>query len=247
MKAVVEHTEVCISMKRAIKSFLQRLFYSIYTAPSSCVLMLHSVGAPEDSGTGVNLSKNRFDILLDSFQNFDHLETILSNPKVQKIALTFDDGYKDIFDVIYTCLKERDIPFTVFITYDLLDTPNYLTKEQLVQLSNDPLVTIGSHCKHHIPLAKASKETQQEELLSSHQLLESLIQKRIAYLAYPYGQYNNDTLEILNNSQTYSHAFVACGSFLTVHSLSHPYKLPRMNISNKYFDDNLRLLRIRFR
>jgi peptidoglycan/xylan/chitin deacetylase (PgdA/CDA1 family) len=209
--------------------------------------MLHSVRAKKDLVSGVNISKDRFDDLLDSFHNFDHIETVATNPKAKKIALTFDDGFEDIYSVIYPCLKERSVPFTVFVTYSLLDSPNYLTKDQLIELSQDPLVTIGSHCVHHIPLAKASKEDQQKELLASHEALEALLQKKILYLAYPYGQYNDDTLSILKESQAYTHAFLACGSFLTAHRLRHPYTLPRMNISNKHFNDNMRLLRSRFK
>lgn len=230
-----------------MKRTLKRLYHSIHLLPSSCVLMLHSVRAPKDQNTGVNLSPDRFDALLNSFENFDHLETVVTHPTTKKIAITFDDGFEDIYSDIYPCLKERSVPFTVFVTYDLLDTPNYLTKEQLIELSHDPLVTIGSHCVHHIPLAKAPIEEQQKELLGSHAALESLIGKKVVYLAYPYGQCNDETIRILKESQSYTHAFLACGTFLTAHTLSRPYTLPRMNISNKHFHDNMHLLRRRFK
>ena len=82
------------------------------------------------------------------FISLDRLHEILLNQEKvsKKIVMTFDDGYKDNFDLAYPILKKYDIPFTIFVTtsfpekkailwwYDLEDL---IIKSEIITLSND--------------------------------------------------------------------------------------------------------------
>lgn len=64
-----------------------------------------------------------------------------------------------------------------------------LTKEELIQLSKDPFVTIGSHTVSHISLPDKSFEVQKNELLDSKNTLEMWTGQKIIYFSYPFGDY----------------------------------------------------------
>jgi poly-beta-1,6-N-acetyl-D-glucosamine N-deacetylase len=64
-----------------------------------------------------------------------------------------------------------------------------LTQEELVQISKEELITIGSHTVNHISLPDKSVEFQKSELLDSKKNLESLTGQSIHCFSYPSGDY----------------------------------------------------------
>lgn len=227
-----------------MKKLIKKLYYKfkiVTTSKPSAVLMLHSINAKEWDATKVNLSRGKFIELIDVVERFEHIETVVKGTPAS-VALSFDDGRSDIYSEIYPCLKERRIPFTIFITYNLLDTDGYLTRKQLLELADDELVTIGSHCMNHVPLAQQTEEVQYIEIIESKKMLEELLQKPVEYMAYPYGQHNQDTFKIIKENDAYKYAFRAGGLFLEKKEKSR-YTLARMNMSNRYYDQNLNILK----
>lgn len=78
----------------------------------------------------------------------------------------------------------------------------FLNWDQIEQLSNDPLVTIGSHSQSHFNLANLSNNSVLNDLIQSKQLIESKINKTINHFAYPFGsqnEFNNQTIETVKN------------------------------------------------
>ncbi len=59
--------------------------------------------------------------------------------------------------------------------------------QQIRELSNDPLVTIGSHTVHHYCLSKLSEAGVRHEILESKRKLESHIDREVRHFAYPFG------------------------------------------------------------
>ena len=65
-----------------------------------------------------------------------------------------------------------------------------LSWDQIRELSQDPLVTIGSHSVHHYILKNLSEEAARNEILESTREIEAVIQKPVKHFAYPYGDKN---------------------------------------------------------
>ena len=107
-------------MKKTIKRLYLNAKLAMTKSPS-VVLMLHSINAKNCDNTGVNLSSSRFRKLIETITYFDHIGNAVEDTN-SGIALSFDDGRSDIYDEIYPYLKKKQIPFTIFITYNLLDT-----------------------------------------------------------------------------------------------------------------------------
>jgi len=113
------------------------------------------------------------------------------------IAVTFDDGYKDMLYTVAPIMFEYGIPFTVFVVTDFIknNTNDYLNKKELIELSEFPNVTIGSHGKTHTPFTKLSEKQLVEELVSSKKYLEDVLGKTINSISYPHGAINQEIIK----------------------------------------------------
>ena len=59
--------------------------------------------------------------------------------------------------------------------------------QELSQLADDPLVTIGAHTVNHLMLAKLSEKAARSEIDLSRSIIEAALGKRPEHLSYPYG------------------------------------------------------------
>ena len=213
-----------------MKKVLKSLFFRI---PASYVLMLHHV----DDGniTPVSDCIIQYDWFMKLFkpdrhfmQMSDYLTFKMQNNG--KYVLTFDDALEDVFRVVYPILKAKEIPFTVFVPVGLLDTPGYISTEQLVEMSKDPLVTIGSHGVSHRVMTTLSKDEQELELVESKSVLQNITGKNVDVYAYPHGQFNKDTIDILKKLDLYRAAFGVTGRPTNLFTEVNKFDLPRFNI-----------------
>jgi len=62
-----------------------------------------------------------------------------------------------------------------------------LTWDEIKELSNDPLITIGSHTMNHISVKQQIEELVVEEMKASKSELEKYIGKEVVHFAYPFG------------------------------------------------------------
>lgn len=215
-----------------MKKVLKSLFFRI---PASYVLMLHHV----DDGNITPVSDciiqyDQFIRLLKQDRKFMQMSDYLTF-KAQnngKYLLTFDDGLEDVFRVVYPVLKDREIPFTIFVPVDLLDTPGYISIEQLKEMAKDPLVTIGSHGVSHRVMTTLSVGEQELELVESKKTLQRIIGKSVDVYAYPHGQFNSDTIKLLKKLNLYKAAFGVTGHPTNCFTESNRFDLPRFNIKD---------------
>jgi len=106
-----------------------------------------------------------------------------------QIQLTFDDGFLGIYDNI-KIINELDVPVKLFIITSYIGKPSHLDKSQLLELSNNPLITIGSHTDSHKRLSNLDDEDVLNELICSKEILEGLIGDTVNDLCYPEGKFD---------------------------------------------------------
>jgi len=78
------------------------------------------------------------------------------------------------------------------------EQPNYksMSWQQLQEMSRNPLFTIGAHTVTHPVLASHPPHFQKQELVQCKNALTHAIGREVSLLAYPYGNYWTDTIEI---------------------------------------------------
>jgi peptidoglycan/xylan/chitin deacetylase (PgdA/CDA1 family) len=121
------------------------------------------------------------------------------------VLLTFDDGYANNAEVALPILQQHGFPATLYLSTGLINTPSYLTWQQIKQLSAAGW-DIASHTVTHPHLPKLSKKAQREEIIAARAKIEQELGKPANTFAYPYGDYNRKTLRILKKAD-FSFAF----------------------------------------
>lgn len=104
----------------------------------------------------------------------------------------------------------------------------YLSKTEIKEMALSGM-TIGSHTVNHRRLDTLSVDEQHHELMTSKEQLEALVAGPIISLSYPYGSYNNATLEIARDLG-YS---IALGTEVGVNEgKMNPFALKRLNAND---------------
>lgn len=116
------------------------------------------------------------------------------------IVLTFDDGYRDFYTNVFPILKEKRLKATVFVISQFNGGDKYLLWEQVSEMANSGLVSIGDHTLNHSSLAKLAKAQQADQIISARSIIEGYIGKRVNTFAYPYGSSNPIGKEVLKEN-----------------------------------------------
>lgn len=214
-------------MIKLLKSFALK---ALYLLPSSAILMFHHItDSPTVQRSKCVLSFDSFKDIINHYSNYDFLEKVVEKPLSKKIVITFDDGLEDVYTLAYPFLKSKNIPFTIFIITDLLDTAGYVTTEQLKEMANDDLVTIGAHGVSHKVLNSCNWEEQKYELLESKKRLEKITGKPVNAFAFSHGGFNKKTIKLMKN---YKYGFTVKERPLNAVTVINKKLLPRFNVEN---------------
>ncbi|MBN1037403.1 polysaccharide deacetylase family protein [Clostridium botulinum] len=121
---------------------------------------------------------------------------LLNNTPIpeKSIVITFDDGYMDNYTNAFPILKDLDMKATIFcITFEL-DGKYYLSESAIKKMS-DYGIDIQSHTAGHPDLTKMTYDEQLKEFLESKEILEAITEKPVTSIAYPYGNYNDNSVK----------------------------------------------------
>lgn len=112
-----------------------------------------------------------------------------------------------------------------------LARPEYRTMSiaELKELATDDLFTIGAHTVTHPALADHSAQFQKKELLENRYFLSEITGREINLLAYPYGNYNEQTLTIAPETG-FNAAFTT--EEMSIKSGYHKYSFGRLQVKN---------------
>lgn len=196
------------------------------------VWMIHHVGNGEGEFT---ISSQNLENFLIAHQN--NAIPILNIGAFDRFDIfTIDDVSSDFYCNGFPLFIKYKIPFTIFVCVELLDKPGYLSTEQLAEICQSPLCTIGSHGLTHSFYKLLDKEEKMAFLDKSKQILEDICKTPIDVFAFPYGSlYACGFSDKSFVSKFYKYGFGTIPTPVTTKGLRKSFFLPRLNLNNDCF------------
>ncbi|MDI2130216.1 polysaccharide deacetylase family protein [Yinghuangia seranimata] len=164
------------------------------------VLIYHRVGG--GTRDELDLPADRFAAQLDTIPDgrvvpldtaLDRLE---SDDRTPSVVLTFDDGFADVYANAWPLLRDRRLPFTLYLATGMVgDTMRWegstgtsagspaLTWEQLAEMQDSGLLTIGNHTRSHA----RPEDLTEAELDAASEDIDKHLGVRPDHFAYTWG------------------------------------------------------------
>jgi poly-beta-1,6-N-acetyl-D-glucosamine N-deacetylase len=166
------------------------------------------------------------------FINPKNFEDELKNNKLQKkILLTIDDGFLSFYENAWPILKNKKIPFILFISTREVGNFNYMSWEQIKEISKENFVEIGNHSHTHEYLADENNEIILEDIEKSMSILKRNLGKNSNFFSYPFGEYSNNFKNIIKQ---FGFKFAFGQHSGVIDETKDFYELPRYPINEKY-------------
>ena len=126
-------------------------------------------------------------------------DSLSNNKGARKILLTVDDGLLSFYKNAWPILKEKKIPFILFVNTREVGSFNYMNWDQILELYNSEDVEIGNHSHSHEYLVEESNETIKNDILKSIEIFESKLGKNSVFFSYPFGEYSSEFKKIIKD------------------------------------------------
>ena len=166
------------------------------------------------------------------FINPKNFKNELVNNKLQrKILLTIDDGFLSFYQNAWPILKKRKIPFILFVSTREVGAFNYMSWDQIKEISKEDFVEIGNHSHTHEYLVDESDELIIEDISKSISIFNKNLGKNSEFFSYPFGEYSNSFKNIIKNFG-FKYAFGQHSGVMD--ETKDFYELPRYPINEKY-------------
>jgi biofilm PGA synthesis lipoprotein PgaB len=128
--------------------------------------------------------------------------------KDKTVVITFDDGYRSVYDTAFPLLRKYQFPFTIFVHTSPIEHQlnQFVSWKNLKDMSQYG-ASIANHTVHHQHLIKKNindSPSQHEamiltEILDSQRILEQKATNVLKALAYPYGEFDQQATAVVKS------------------------------------------------
>ena len=202
-------------------------------------IMYHRFNESKYPSTNIQLDvfKNQLEIIESENIQFIHPKDfgkkINQNKKERKVLLTIDDGLLSFYQNAWPILRDKEIPFILFVNTREVGAFNYMNWDQILELHKNENVEIGNHSHSHEYLVEENKEVIKNDILKSINIFETKLGRNSDFFSYPFGEYSNEFKKIIKDLG-FKYAF---GQHSGVIDETKDYwELPRFPINEKYGD-----------
>ena len=174
----------------------------------------------------------------------------VSSNSSKAAILTFDDGWRDNYELAFPVLKKFGISATVFLITDYIGLDampegmaeikgrRFLTLKMINEMSKYG-IDFGSHTSTHRVLTKCSSQEAFRELANSRDKVNNLLRTNVTTICYPKSQVNDSVISLAIKAG-YEYGVVTQPFRKQSNGLNSPLALPRVGIYST--DNKLRFL-----
>lgn len=143
----------------------------------------------------------------------------------RQYVLTFDDGYEDVYETAWPLLRDRQLPFVLYLTTDPVESRRSLTPGgraepltwgQVNEMLESGLMTLGAHTHRHLELGAMDAPAIEEEIGLSNDLIVKRTGVAPVHFAYPWGYWSEVAHPIVQAA--YETATLGSGAPITADS-----------------------------
>ena len=156
---------------------------------------------------------------------------LTANKKQRKILLTIDDGFLSFYENAWPILKEKEIPFILFVSTREVGSSNYMSWSQIREISKENFVEIGNHSHSHEYLVDENIEIIESDIQNSIDIFKEKLGKNSEFFSYPFGEYSI-TFKNIIKSLGFKYAFGQHSG--VIDETKDLFELPRFPINEKY-------------
>ena len=161
----------------------------------------------------------------------DFEKSLSQNKKERKMLFTVDDGLISFYENAWPILKERKIPFILFVNTREVGAYNYMNWEQIKELYSSDLVEIGNHSHSHEYLVDTSADVIKNDIAESIRIFKKNLGKNSDFFSYPFGEYSLEFKQIIKEFG-FKYAFGQHSG--VIDDTKDLWELPRFPINEKY-------------
>ncbi len=220
------------SLRGAVKEAARRAGKVVFAAadvfypdmPGPRILIYHQI----DAGLGrqMEVTREAFIAQLDWMEangEVVDLDTAIARRAAvgadRQFVLTFDDGYDDFFRHGFPELKERGLPFLLYLTTHPVESQEPLaggggaeplTWDQVETMAESGLMTLGAHTHRHVDFRTIGSDQIAEELDTSNDLIKRRMGIDAEHFAYPWGYWSKQAAAPV--AERYSTATLGSGN-----------------------------------
>jgi peptidoglycan/xylan/chitin deacetylase (PgdA/CDA1 family) len=121
----------------------------------------------------------------------DLVESIRSGRKLPRktVSITFDDGWKDNYDLGVPLIARYRFPVTVYLVSGRIGLKGYLSWKEIREME-DAGFRFGAHGVNHPRLTEITLSAARREIVDCKKALEDGLGKEVKSFCYPYGFVN---------------------------------------------------------
>ena len=150
----------------------------------------------------------------------------------KKILITIDDAFSSFYEFAWPYLKEKKIPFILFVSTEAVGKNGYMTWKQIKELEKEPNTYIGNHSHSHDYLVDLKNNNFINDIDIANQTFINNIGYNPIFFSYPFGEYSNFIKDHI--TKNFKFAFGQHSGVIDINK--DRYELPRFPINEKYGD-----------
>ena len=199
--------------------------------------MYHRFNETKYPSTNIQLDvfKEQLNIIEEEGIKFIHPDnfekSIIEEKSERKILFTVDDGLLSFYENAWPILKEKKIPFILFVNTREVGSYNYMNWDQIRELHNNENVEIGNHSHSHEYLVDEASDVIIKDIKKSIKIFKENLGENSDFFSYPFGEYSSEFKKIIQELG-FKYAFGQHSG--VIDETKDLWELPRFPINEKY-------------
>ena len=200
-------------------------------------IMYHRFNEDKYPSTNIQLEvfKEQIEIIEREKIRFVHpkefKDSLYMDKNTRKVLLTIDDGLLSFYENAWPFLREKKIPFILFVSTREVGNFNYMNWDQIKELYDDPNVEIGNHSHSHEYLVDENLKVIKNDIKKSIEIFNKNLGKNSEFFSYPFGEYSSGFKKIIKELG-FKFAFGQHSG--VIDETKDLFELPRFPINEKY-------------